>query len=189
MMRHACRVACCLGIVLVLASPGGAPTAADQETPADENEKNVQWGEQVEGYRLSLSTDKAQFAPGERVDLHVVLRNVGPDDARVATGRLMVFHTFTVLLPSGQEAPLTLYGQRQVQSRLNPGGRGVVVLEPGEELTTDLDLNRLFDMTLTGTYKVTAKRAVWSRGEPRETVHVVSNTLEITIKARPLEWE
>jgi hypothetical protein len=149
-------------------------------------EAEIPWGEETEGYRLGLSTDKAEFAPGERVELHMIFRNVGPDDAEVPVSRLMVFHTFTVLLPSGKEAPLTLYGQRQVQSRLDPGGRGVVVLKPGEERSLDLHLNRLFDMTLTGTYKVTAKRAVWTRGEPRETAHVVSNTLEITIKERPV---
>jgi hypothetical protein len=188
-MEYACRIACCVGILIILVFPAIAPTAgdkkaADTEAPAVENEKDVQWGEEVEGFRLSIAVDEDEFTPDQPIFLRVTLKNVGSDKIQVEKVGSIRSYKMAVLLPrTEKQAPLTLRGKRLLESPLAKATS--FGLAADEEATDTIHLNRVFDMTLSGTYKVTVKRMVPKRDGSDEYTYVTSNAIEITIKERP----
>jgi hypothetical protein len=177
-----------VAILLVLACPGIAPTAADQEAPTAQDEKAVQWGPETEGFRLSIAIDQDEFTPDQPVFLRVTLKNVGPEEVQVEKIGSIRSYKMAVLLPrTEKQAPPTLRGKRLLESPLAKATSfGLAV---NEEATDTVHLNRVFDMTLSGTYKVTVKRMVPKRDGSDEYTYVTSNAIKITIKEKVSEEE
>jgi hypothetical protein len=160
--------------------------ASAQTTAEDESTEAAAWGPETEGFRLSIAIDEDEFTPDEPIFLRVTLKNVGDDEVQVEKVGLIRSYKTAVLLPrTEKQAPLTLRGKRLLESPLAQATS--FGLAANEEATDTIHLNRVFDMTLSGPYKVTVKRMVPKRDGSDEYTYVVSNTLEITIKERPLE--
>ena len=175
MMKHSCCMGCCSGILLLLLGLGIPLTAAQQEVPATGDK---QWGKQVEGYELSLSTEKNEVLPDEPIFVRIALRNSGESDATIVRLPFLPFCKIEVRSAKDEIAPLTLFGKSA--SKLFS-----VMTQPlakGDEFVVIVQLNRLYDMTLPGRYKVTATRTVWRRDGSGGTAGVVSNTIEVRVK-------
>jgi len=96
---------------------------------------------------------------GLAIPLTGVLKNQGNDKVQVFTGageKLKV----KVVNASGKQIPLTLYGQQFYPKGPTVGSAGVKVLSPTESLKEELDLQRIFDLTIAGTYTLSVSRNV-----------------------------
>jgi hypothetical protein len=146
-----------------------------------ESEKTVErtWGTAVEGQALSAMTEKAAYAPGERIILNVSFKNVGREDVKIVQTNPLALYHVSVLLPDGKPAPLTLFGKGTANCPIF--ARSVGTLRPGQETSATLPLSRLFDFTLSGKYTVSVQRGVWKDGAFSSTLKATSNKLEITI--------
>jgi hypothetical protein len=150
--------------------------------PRSETGKRVRqtWGKAVEGQAVSISSEKMAYAPGERILLHVRFKNVGRKEVRVLRAHSLALYKVSLLLPDGKAAPWTLFGKRQLDGS-GEGSRDVDILKVGEESRVELELTRLFDLSLDGKYTVSVERAVWVDHVVRSALKATSNKLEITI--------
>ncbi len=152
-------------IVFILARSVGAANEDGSSAHKDEDRK---WGQAVNGQALSIATAKSEYASGDPVVLNIIFKNVGNEEVRSATQaffanfRIVVLftedqsrwahsvpghHEVFDLLPKGNEVPPTLYGKYEMERSFR-GSRSFPVLKPGTSQVFDVDLNRLFDMTL-----------------------------------------
>jgi hypothetical protein len=153
--------------------------------PQDQPAVQAVWGPETEGYRLSIGTDKTEYAAGETIRLFVRLQNVGREAVGVLRGMSPLrYHSFEILAPNKSRAPLTLYG---VQETTNPSIRHRVgkTLMSGEVDEDVIHLNRCFDMTLAGEYSVKASTKVIARKDSQKLVTVTSLPITITVKDSP----
>ena len=159
------------GCILLLLSASPATTQSDDGGCAPP----------TEGCRLNLDTEKPQFAIGEPIDLRVSLHNVSRD--KVRTGSLAYLGCrIEVLLPNGKPAPLTLWGEKLIHPMWVSAGSNTIELYRGEVWDEELrDLNRAFDMTLSGKYMITVHRMVTSSSDPEKLVDVPSNKIKVEL--------
>ena len=181
-MTRVLRAACIYLVVGILALPFLAwfDTSAGAETnkPVEKT-----WGDAVEDQAVSITTEKAVYAPGERIVLNACLKNIGQHDVKAITMQPSPIYQVSVLLPDGKELPLTLYGNSIFKNPWKIGSRSTRILKPGEEThVEELQLSRLFDFSLAGKYVISVKRAVIRRdGTVRPKLYATSNKLEITV--------
>jgi hypothetical protein len=137
------------------------------------------WGAAVDGQALSVATTKTTYTPGEPIVLSARFKNIGPNDVKVVQAYAPKIYHLEVLYPDGKSAPLTLFGKGTSESPF--AGRSVATLKPGEETRAELELSRLFDFTVAGTYTVSAERSVWKDGVFSSKVKARSNELKIAV--------
>ena len=142
---------------------------------AGESDKHA--GTIVEGQSLSISTQKAAYAPGERIVLKACFQNVGNKDMKATEAFFPTIYHLDVLLPNGKPAPMTLFGKQAIELAGFGADTEMVTLKPGEETCDEIELSRLFDFTLAGKYTVSAQRVV----PVNSRLKVTSNKLEITV--------
>lgn len=131
--------------------------AAAPADPAHGN-RTSKWGKVTAGCRFSATARESSAEPGQPIYLDLELENAGNAPVHVMSAELFEMYRFRVCLPNGKDAPLTLEGQR----RQLAGGfeRSHFELRPGETTKGVVLLNRLFDMTLKGEYRVEVSRLV-----------------------------
>jgi hypothetical protein len=134
-------------------------------------------GPEAGGLCLAANVGRDHFGGGDPVELTLTLENVSKEPVRIALASLLDTFEFDVTLPTGEPAPLTLYG-KQVATGRSLGFR-TFPLKPGEKAAHAIALSRLFDMTLHGEYKVTARRRIHSE------LVVSSNPITITVREDP----
>lgn len=176
------RVSCIswiLQFATVLLLPSVVMAETDLKSEVKKPPERV-WGKPVEGQRLSISAEKRTYCPGERIFLNICFQNVGQTDVEITVCRPLGVFEINVLLPEGKPAPFTLKGKRSYDNS-SMGSMSARVVKPQEQICTDIELNRLFDMTLNGKYSVTVRRIVWKAGVFQRNLKAVSNTLEITV--------
>ena len=98
-----------------------AMTCASRAAETDKGNKKT-WGDEVEGQALSITTEKAAYAPAERIVLNVCFKNVGRRDVEVVIMDPRRIYHIDVLLPDGKPAPLTLFGKGSIRL---PGSRDI----------------------------------------------------------------
>ena len=159
------------------------------------------WGKSIAGQAISIATDKAAYAPSQRIVLNIRLKNVGKVDVRLSRAYVLYDYDVTVLLVGGRDrnaaydgptgpvqaipengqVPHTLLGKVRLESGRG-GGHSYPVLKPGQYAAAAIDLTRLFDMSLEGKYVVSVKRSVLSGGGVAK--EATSNELEVTVDGR-----
>ena len=162
------------------------------------------WGKTVEGQAVSIATEKASYAPGERIVLNIRFKNFGNTELRVRTMDSLYMYDVAVSLvggthrdavfdgehgpvraiPESGKVPHTLFGK----IRLEPAkgeAPSPSVLKPGQYRSVAVDLTRLFDFSLEGKYVVSVQGPVfkdgmflWTDGRFQRTA---SNELEVTV--------
>lgn len=151
-------------------------------TGASQNEAQFNWGPTVEGCRLSLMSEKAQYEIGEPVIINVVLQNQDREKLAVSVSQPFPYRV-ELYLPNNDEAPLTLWGHSMNRKLLIELGSSVAsVLYRGDSKSPDsLMLNREFDMTLDGRYLLIVHKTVPSETDPNAWIDVSSNKVVIEI--------
>jgi hypothetical protein len=156
------------GIVMVLLSCYLTSTAVRAQKPAHLPE--VEWLDLVEtntatvatnGVSLSLWTDRPSYWVHEPVILHITLAAIGQKDVFPAGETCSACPPFVndvyVLFPrSGRRSPKTAHSEEYFANSisLRPG----IGAQPGRDLRASLDINREFDMTVAGDYRIFIRR-------------------------------
>jgi hypothetical protein len=129
----------------------------EEPTPVHKDDGRS-WGGPVYGQAISISTEKPAYPPSERIVLNICLKNTGAVPVRFPTGDPLLEYRIKVLLPNGKEAPTTLRGRQRFS--IGTGGSGSSVLRPGRSREMRIDLTRLFDFSLPGTYTISVERTL-----------------------------
>lgn len=163
-----------------------------------------EWGKEVAGYELSISTVKTNYVSGEPVNLKISIKNVGTNSVIIAETYPASIYDASVTLANKTvlEPSLDLKKMRESSGSLsqqtcNPGGEAVSQL--------DYQLDKVYDLSRSGVYKVFLTRELLDTcgynmrvpsialgisplksAPPVKLVKVVSNVIEITVKPQPL---
>jgi hypothetical protein len=127
---------------------------------------------------VAPKANRSSFAPGEAIWVTVRLTNVGEQAVKVGHSGEMLDYRLEVLAESGAAAP-TVYGRKAMYG--GSQARTADLLRPGESEFLTVLLNRLFDMTQSGQYRVIASHVVFV--EHRAAI-VRSDPLMLNIEAR-----
>lgn len=156
------------GLVMALSSRG---ENGDADTAPRE------WGQVSGGFQLSASLDKEWVGFCEPVVLHLTIKNVSGEALRL--WETFPDHDFVLEVTDdrGTSAPLTRFGE--IARHAASFRRLLRTVDPGEECSYAILVNRVHDMTLPGIYSIMAKYV--EMGPWRERFEVVSNTVKIKI--------
>jgi hypothetical protein len=117
----------------------------------------------VSPLRLAAKLTSDRFQPGVDLSLVATITNVSNSPVKIAQDYFWALYSVTVLLPQGTPAQLTAHG-RAALSVDKPSRNARQTLKPKESVVEVLpSLGRLFDISQTGRYSVTAKRVLGGR--------------------------
>ncbi|BCM92343.1 hypothetical protein IAD21_04222 [Abditibacteriota bacterium] len=135
---------------------------------------------EVAGFALITSIDKASYKPTEPIILDMKLKNQRTTNVAYWTGSPFSIFNISVTAPNGAPASLTEYGKQ----KMGPitGSHFGRILKPGDEITGQFLLNRLYDMTLSGKYKISVVCDIPAQDEPNKWVKIASKTTTIVVE-------
>jgi hypothetical protein len=176
-MRQIDSLSFVLSLVVLL-----VPEILDAETgsPQLPDAQNQKWGKAIEGQAISIATSKTVYTSGEPIILKINFKNTGHNEVLFVRRLPLAVYDVTVLMPDGTKAPLTLFGTRRFGSR-SGGSKIIDSLKPGEQVRSEIELNRVFDMTIDGKYLVSVQRRVWKDGSLQDALKTTSNQLDVSI--------
>ncbi len=146
------------------------------------------WGPQAGAFRLSISSDKPRYVAGEPIKIVAVLQNVTSGRAYtsvistvVGLYEIDISPTLPRWLPFKPRAVLTPFGRdRMYQTSGNVAG---IPLFAGAEIKEEFELNKLYEMSLTGEYHITFHRRQRPEG-PEEPFYMIhSNEITVSVVA------
>lgn len=132
-----------------------------------------------EGFQLSAQLEKEWVGPCEPVILIVTLKNVSEKVLSLADSRPERDYEIVVKDEQGEETPLTTYGKNLMDSA-GVFRRVLLKMNAGQELQNRLLINRIYDMSISGTYSIIVKRNVF-RQDGKGFAEVISNTIKVEI--------
>ncbi len=179
-MSHAIYVGAVAQLACAFVAAGFSSAQAN-DTSEKTEECRREWGTAVDGQAVSIATNKSTYSPEEAITLNVVVKNIGQADVHFIEAMPLLMYTLTVVLPSGKEAPLTLYG-KQATENWKDGSMSRRVLRPSEESIVNFALSRHFDLSLPGTYTIAVRRSVVVGKEDPVIVEAKSNVIEVTVR-------
>lgn len=146
----------------------------------------VDCGKPVHGLAVAIKVGKTVFSPGEPILMNISLMNMGTNDISVRLDHPLQLYHMDVWGPDGAISPFTLYGRREREriERIAHFGGSVfgIALPQGKEESDQIHLNRVFDLTLPGTYTVSVQRVVWVGPSLTNDEKAVSNQLKFSIE-------
>jgi hypothetical protein len=148
--------------------------------------------ENVKGLKMSIRVDRERYQAGEPVTLEVVIKNAGAEEADLGMSAtdLSSFDFVVNYVGGGMtqagKMPLTKFGSKLLQEV--PNSKNVQIrLKAGEQRSYHFALSRMVDLSLSGTYSVSLKRALPDQprreGEGRN--ELVSNEVKLEITEPP----
>jgi len=175
-------------LILLPVCVGIAQDAAPAKTPT--------WGPRAGPWRLSISAEKSQYSAGETVVVVALLKNVSEQPVLftdVTGGPPPMLYRMDVRLPVPAWIPWKPRAAELPLAKLQPGAsyHMIGMDEPaGWESVSEVDLNKLFDMSTPGDYHVTFSTSQLTRSRAdgptaRENpkVTVTSNEITVTVLA------
>ncbi|MCX7411656.1 MAG: hypothetical protein NTZ32_26570 [Planctomycetales bacterium] len=163
---------------------GHGSIAADKPSPKDRDSIKT-WGREVAGIQAAIYVDRSapRFQAGESICLICRTRNTGHErvPGSVVDANPLETLKLTVVGPGDkrEETPLTAFGKESLRMPIG-GSVAVQKLEVGKDHEHRVDLNRRFDMTVSGKYEVVFSRAVLVPNSPPKTVSSTVLLIEIT---------
>jgi hypothetical protein len=104
------------------------------------------------GLRLSVQISDARISPGKKFKVKLVLKNVGLDEIPIGFSDLFADYDID-LKTNGEAVPLTRYGRQQ--KSIAPMSSSVLgILKPGDQADQQVDLTRIFDLSLEAKYEL-----------------------------------
>jgi hypothetical protein len=114
-------------------------------------------------------------------EVHVTQLPGGPGHAEAVND--VELRTAAGVEPTRIDGPIVMRNGIATHQFRTPGSRRMVFLQPGEKLEDYLSLNKLYDLSTHGSYKIFVKQGVYvkdDKGNPQK-VYVESNTVDFTI--------
>lgn len=152
-----------------------ARKAADSRQAEDDPEGN--WGDVINGSQLSVRLDKEQYAFGETLVAHIIIRNLGSE---------VLAYPFSF---PDLETQISIIDDRyQSVSRLKPPSErpqvvsgGAMQIRPGWQRKYDFRIDTLYKFSTPGTYSINVSRPVYGPNSTR--VMVASRNVLVKIMA------
>ena len=141
---------------------------------------NATLGQGVTNRGVVISTELNQTsAPGDKVVLTISLANFGTNSVLLPTTGGLGDYDIRVSDENGKAPPFTRYGETLVRAQASAGTRQHE-LPPGKVITVRLVLNRLFDLSMSGKYRIKVSRQVFSlSGKDRVLQNCEANELQL----------
>lgn len=105
---------------------------------------------------LLLTPEKDSFTIRESIKIRVVCKNVGVTDLSIPQVSPEFDYNVTVRDPQGEIIPLSDEG-KQIKNR-SVFRRTYTIIEPGELIVEEINLDQLFNLPASGEYQVTVSR-------------------------------
>lgn len=162
------------------------------ETANAQKQEAKHWGQKVEGFRLSLRTDKEQYKLGEAIVSRIELKNMTSQDRLMGEySGFGLTYKLNVIRPDGSVATLTSKGEKTKKEKKDIQRRSLgsltYLIPVGKSRAFSLDgTNTYFDMMQPGEYLLQVSRQLPSLEEPenaKKSVPIYSNVVKITIAA------
>ena len=121
----------------------------------------------------------AKASAGEAIKVWLVLANRSQTD--VSYGHVSDYMDFAVQVidVSGSRVGWTRFGQEKLINSPVADKLVTRLLRPGEELRFEFNLTRVFDLTVSGVYEMSASRAINENLTTKTTLHVTGLRIEI----------
>jgi len=144
--------------------------------------EHLEWGSPVAGWRLSLSLDRKEFQPEQRIVATIVFQNISDREQRFGGHGPVFDYVLDCRMDYGQKVPPTLFGKTMLANRelvRTVGG----ALQAKQQVVVEISLTRLLDLSLPGKYLVNVSRQVdaSASGAPSDPF-IVSNTVAFELK-------
>jgi hypothetical protein len=153
-----------------------ASCGADSQGNVSGEVPRVTWGDESGGARLGIVVMNTKRLATEPVWVHAVLKNVSDGQLLLWVTNSSYDYAINVAYSNGKPVPLTRHGY--LDREFAPGGSATRFrLDPGATESASFLLNRLFDMSVTGTYKIGVSRGVNANGGV-----VVVRSPEVTVE-------
>jgi hypothetical protein len=163
---------------------GAIATQSGAQIPPSATEESVPWSTAVDGMRIRIRADADSYGVMEPITLRVEIHNVGGTARGVARADVLKDYIVEVTGPDGQKTPLTLWGRNQ--EKQHRGGSAIMtVLEPGQSSSDSAVINRKFDMTLAGTYRIRVRASIPDSDGSGKWVDLASNGLDVGVSLVP----
>lgn len=129
---------------------------------------------------VEARTDRRKYSGNELIELTFRMTNVGKEDVHLAAARPSVVQQYRMeVLADGRPVPATRWGERHLS--VIRGSLRSVILRPAESMVLSVPLNRMFDMTRGGTYRVVIGRVILGqRGSRPRVVYAEPFVLEVS---------
>lgn len=161
-------------ILLIMALISG-PILAEPE--AQQHLGISRTGEVAGGIVVTVEVATLSYRTGDPISLIVKLKNVSKREIRFRIGSIYSFYNIMVKGKDGTEVPKTSFGKK-----LEWGAafsKSFLRLAPGQEHSTSLPINEIFEMTTEGTYTIDVRKAFTIRDG--KNVLVSAPTLTISV--------
>ena len=136
---------------------------------------------------LELTSIKGQWTVNELVKVTLELQ-AGQSRRTDLWGfdadRTVTFEAIRLTNEGQESVPKTLYSQgieKKQRTKMHPYEKVSLIIEPEKKAAFTFNLSRRLDLTLPGTYEVTAK-VRWFAPDSQDVVHAVSKPLSIEVK-------
>jgi len=149
---------------------------------SEEKDKNIAVGQEMEGYRLVISTGSAIFTNGQDIVINVSLINKSTNDVTIPTTYL-IYYKVKISEASGNEVPMTDWGKEMFSS--SPNHRLIQHLSSGDAYTMPIALKPLFQINKPGEYTITVSRFISKHGDKPSGTWISSAPLKVIIATNP----
>jgi hypothetical protein len=166
--------------MFVLAAAFFLCTSLPAQQPEQTNSPERQWGPITEGFQLSARLEKDEVGVCEPIVLELHIRNASAEVLLLDDILPEMDYEMTIEDEQGNIMPLTSYGRRIMSNKEEMGSK-VLKFKPWEEQRCSVLVNRIYDMTFSGTYAIAVKRGGIIKEGRVITAKVVSNTVSVKI--------
>ena len=156
-----------IGVVLLANVSGAFAEPVEVAEPAKPPAAEVPANDAATGYLLSLTIDKAEVRPSQQIVVGITVTNGTKQTVRYVDEHFEKEFKMSVKDEKGTEVPLTSYGRLLFAADPAAKGFGGILsfdFNPGEKMEYRMLVNRIYDMTLAGTYTIVASRTFRIRG-------------------------
>ena len=139
--------------------------------------KITEWGTVAGGVQIALAAPLTAYPPAHAVEVSLVLKNVGTMAVTIVQRSPWVDYQFELTYEDGSPVPHTRFFENMLDA---PTWESTLTdIPPGGVVVSTVFVNRMFDMSLSTVYEISAARSVTSLGV--QPIPVTSNRLAIEV--------
>lgn len=141
------------------------------------------WSSQAAGIQLAIRLSKQQYTLGEPVYLMIAVRNGATNTCNAVRSFPEYVYDVSVKAANGDVVPPTKYGQRILAHRGTSARLLNVIMNAGDAYGDVLPLDEMFDLSLSGAYKVVVQSLIPLEMETKSSARLTSNSIEFELVA------
>lgn len=139
-------------------------------------------------YELRVSATKQQYDIEKTIDVTIVLKNISDKEVRLLGFDSIAAYKISLLSPKNINLPSAIQKSNDETMILKGAKRGLVILQPKEEVKLVVPLNKLFEITEKGVYTLSVEAKVPNQDEQGGRTEIKSTPLKINVAAQEVEF-